>query len=263
MIVPLLRRVVLATVGAAVVAATAAPAAMPAAHPQHVSIERAAASTTAPGTPHAYELYQHAAATKPVQWLACRAISYRINPAGEPAGMTAVITSVMSSIGKQTGVGFVYAGATTHTFESTTFDRHTPTIYFAFTSRHQDAGQRFAWPGQIGVGGPAAAWYVTSSGGTFEAMTYGRVLLYTGFKGPKTGSGSTWQSLITHEVGHTLNLDHRTSDRDAMYPSLTGSSPGRFSTGEVTALKRSLRTQLLQLLGIRAALSPSTWRGRR
>ena len=240
--VPLLRRALLATLGVAVVAATAAPAAMPAARPQHVSIERAAASTTAANTPHAYELYRHAAPTKPVQWLACRAIAYRINPAGEPAGMTAVITSVMRSISRQTGVAFVDAGSTTHTFDSTTFDRHTPTIYFAFTGKHDVAGQHFAWPGQIGVGGPAAAWYVMSSGGAFEAMTYGRVLLYTGFKGARTGPGSTWQSLITHEVGHALNLDHRTSDRDAMYPSLSASSPGGFSAGEVTALKQALRT---------------------
>ena len=239
---PLLRRALLVTAGAAVVAATAAPAALPAGHPEHVSIERASVSTGSASTPHPYELYEHAAATKPVQWLACRAIAYRINPAGEPAGMTPVITSVMSSIGKQTGVAFVYAGTTTHTFDATTFDRHTPTIYFAFTGKHDVAGQHFAWPGQIGVGGPAAAWYVTSSGGTFEAMTYGRVLLYTGFKGTRTGSGSTWQSLITHEVGHVLNLDHRTSDRDAMYPSLTGNSPGRFSAGEVATLKHSLRT---------------------
>jgi len=240
---PLLRRALLATVGAAVIASAAAPAALPAARPEHVSIERASASAGSSSTPHTYELYQHAAAAKPVQWLACRAIAYRINPASEPTGMTPVIRSVMTSISKQTGVGFVYAGTTTHTFDSTAFDRRTPTIYFAFTGKHDVAGQHFAWPGQIGVGGPAAAWYVTSSGGsTFEAMTYGRVLLYTGFKGARTGPGSSWQSLITHEVGHALNLEHRTSDRDAMYPSLTGYSPGRFSAGEVTALKQSLRT---------------------
>jgi hypothetical protein len=239
--VPLLRRALLATLGVAVAAATAAPAALPAAHPEHISIERAAASTTAAGTPHTFELYRHNAATQPVQWLACEGLSYRINPAGEPAGMTAVIKSVMTSIGEQAGVTFTYAGTTAHTFGSTGFDHGSPTIYFSFTSKRDVAGQHFAWPGQIGVGGPAAAWYTTASGGTFEAMTYGRVLLYTGFKGPRTGAGSTWQSLITHEVGHTLNLDHRTSAHDAMYPSLSAGSPGRFSAAEVTALKQVLR----------------------
>jgi hypothetical protein len=72
-------------------------------------------------------------------------------------------------------------------------------------------------------------------------MTYGRVLLYTGFKGRVTGAGSTWQSLITHEVGHALNLDHRTTSTDAMYPSLSTTSPGRFSSAEVAALKSVLR----------------------
>lgn len=238
---PLLRRALVAGVGVVVAAATVAPAALPAAQPEHVSIERAAASTTASSTPHTYELYRHSASTKPVQWLACRAIAYRINTASEPAGMTDVVKSVMSSIGKQTGVTFAYAGTTSHSFDATTFDHHTPTIYIGFTSKHDAAGQHFAWPGQIGVGGPAAAWYSTSSGSTFEAMTYGRVLLYTGFKGKRTGAGSTWQSLITHEVGHALNLDHRTATGDAMYPSLSASSPGRFSTAEVTALKSVLK----------------------
>ncbi|MCU1472298.1 MAG: putative cell wall binding repeat 2-containing protein [Amnibacterium sp.] len=239
--VPLLRRVLLASLGVAVAAATAAPAALPAVQPEHVSIERAVASTTSATGPHTFELYRHGAATKPVQWLACRAIDYRINTASEPAGMTAVIRSVMTSIGKQTGATFTYGGATTHTFGSTGFDRSTPTIYFAFTAKQDVAGQHFAWPGQIGVGGPAAAWYSTSSGSTFEAMTYGRVLLYTGFKGRVTGAGSTWQSLITHEVGHALNLDHRTTASDAMYPSLSVASPGRFSSNEVAALKSVLR----------------------
>jgi hypothetical protein len=242
MMVPLLRRALLASLGVAVAAATAAPAALPRALPEHVSIERAAASTTSVTGPHTYELYRHGASTKPVQWLACRAIDYRINTAGEPAGMTAVIRSVMTSIGKQTGVAFSYGGTTTHGFGSTTFDHTNPTIYFAFTGKQDAAGQHFAWPGQIGVGGPAAAWYSTSVGGpTFEAMTYGRVLLYTGFKGRLTGAGSTWQSLITHEVGHALNLDHRTIRTDAMYPSLSEESPGRFSAAEVTALRSVLQ----------------------
>jgi hypothetical protein len=239
--VPLLRRALLASLGAAVAVATAAPAALPAARPEHVSIERAVASTTSSTAPHTYELYRHGTTTKPVRWLACRAIDYRINTAGEPAGMTAVIRSVMTSIGKQTGATFTYAGTTTHAFGSTSFDHTTPTIYFAFTGKQDVAGQHFAWPGQIGVGGPAAAWYTTASGGTFEAMTYGRVLFYTGFKGRLTGPGTTWQSLVTHEVGHALNLDHRTTPTDAMYPSLSQESPGRFSAAEVTALKSALQ----------------------
>jgi hypothetical protein len=240
--VPLLRRALLASLGVVVAAATAAPAALPAAAPEHVSIERAVASTTSPAGPHGFELYRHGASTKPVQWLACRPIAYRINPASEPAGMTGVIRSVMTSIGHQTGVTFTYGGTTTHSFDSTSFDRVTPTIYFAFTGKRDVSGQLFAWPGQIGVGGPAAAWYSTSPGPTaFEAMTYGRVLLYTGFKGRLTGAGNTWQSLVTHEVGHALNLDHRTAPTDAMYPSLSAESPGRFTAAEVTALKSVLQ----------------------
>ena len=80
--VPLLRRALLASLGVALAAATAAPAALPRAVPEHVSIERAVASTTSATGPHTYELYRHGASTKPVQWLACRPVQYRINTAG-------------------------------------------------------------------------------------------------------------------------------------------------------------------------------------
>lgn len=238
-----IRRALLAcAVGVSVSVAALAPAAVPAATPGHVAIERQAVSTSRAGTDRTYELYRHFAPTKPVQWLACKPIAYRINAAAEPKGMTAVIKRVMSSIGDQTGATFVYAGRTTRTFASQSFSRATPTIYFSFTSKHDVAGQHFAWPGEVGVGGPAAAWS-SSSKGIFETATYGRVLLYSGFHGPRTGKGASWQSLITHEVGHALNLDHRTSKSDAMYPSLTGTSPGRFSAAEVKALKIVLKRQ--------------------
>lgn len=237
-----LRRALIA-VGAGFAAAAGAGLAItlvPAAPAHRVVVERQAASTERAATEGTFELTRRGVRTSPVQWLACRPIAYRINPAGEPRGMTAVIKRVMTGIGQQTGSTFVYAGRTTRTFSSTSFSHSTPTIYFAFTARHDVAGQHFAWPGEVGVGGPAAGWTRDSSG-TFEAVTYGRVLLYTGFRGSRTGAGATWQSLITHEVGHALNLDHRSAKSDAMYPSLSARSPGRFASAEVTALKRVLK----------------------
>jgi hypothetical protein len=236
-----LRRALLAHGAAlAVAAAVLATGIVPAAAPHRVVVERQAASTERSATAGTYELTRRDALTRPVQWLACKPIAYRINSVDEPKGMTAVIEGVMTSIGRQTGTAFVYGGRTDRTFSARSFSRSTPTIYFAFTGRHDVAGQHFAWPGEVGVGGPAAAW-TRSSNRTFEAVTYGRVLLYTGFRGRRTGAGATWQSLITHEVGHALNLDHRPAKSDAMYPSLSEQSPGRFSAAEVTALKGVLK----------------------
>jgi hypothetical protein len=229
-----------ATLAAAAAVAPSAITSLTPAVPRHVAIERHAVSTQQTVAEHAYELHLQAAPAKPVQWLACRPIAYRINSSGEPKGMTALVKRVMASIGTQTGATFVYAGRTNHTFSTQSFSSTSPTIYISFTAKRNAYGQHFSWPGEVGVGGPAAAWLSTAHG-TFEAATYGRVLLYTGFHGPRTGAGATWQSLITHEVGHALNLDHRSSKHDAMYPSLTASSPGRFSRAEVTALHAVLK----------------------
>jgi hypothetical protein len=146
----------------------------------------------------------------------------------------------MAGIGAQLGVRFAYAGTTTHTFGSTAHAR-TPTIYLAFTKARRAAGVTFGWPGTIGLGGPVAEWR-SDANGSAELITYGRVLLSSRFTGALYGSGQTWQALITHEVGHALNLAHRASPTSVMHPALTAASPARFTAPEVAALKRVLRT---------------------
>lgn len=176
----------------------------------------------------------------PDQWMACRPIDYRINPADEPTGLTPVVRRTMTVVGEQLGVRFRYAGTTTRRFTDTTPAR-TPTIYLGFTKARTAAGATFGWPGTIGLGGPIAEWRSTSTGPA-ERITAARVLLSSRFTGPKYGAGQTWQALVTHEVGHALNLAHRSTRTAAMYPSLTTDSPARFTPSEVAALKRVLRT---------------------
>lgn len=231
-----LRRLVTAVSLVVAVAGGAAPAAVPrtSAAVEAVGVETSATSSASP-----YELTSERTG-KPLRWLACRPIEYRINPSGEPAGMTAVVRGVMATIGKQTGTRFRYAGPTTHRFTSTGH-ADVPTIYLQFTAKRHLAGQTFGWPGQIGAGGPAGAWYEAGDR-RVEAVVYGRVLLSTRFEGPREGSGATWRSLIMHEVGHALNLQHRPAATDVMHATLTDRSPGRFSPGEVRALRRVLQT---------------------
>jgi hypothetical protein len=160
-----------------------------------------------------------------------------------PAGMVRTVKASMAVLAAQTGVRFRYAGRTTHTFAATTH-ASTPTIYFAFTAKRRAAGQVFggADGGEIGVGGPAASWSGDATGRTFEAVTYGRVLLSTRFRAPRTGPGATWQALILHEVGHALNLAHRGGPASVMHPMLTADSPARYTAAEVSALHRVLQT---------------------
>lgn len=224
---------VIALAGSAL-APSAAPAATTSAPLAAVS------STTSASRSHTFELTRAEHPTAPVHWLACKPIEYRVNTAHMPKRMIPVVQSVFRSIQHQTGARFRYAGHTTHGFSSS---KHagTPTIYLAFTDRTHVAGQDFSWPGQIGVGGPAAAWYLTSKGTRFESITYGRVLLSTKFRGPRTGGGASWRSLIMHEVGHALNLEHRAPATDVMHASLTDRSPSKFSASEVKALNRVLQ----------------------
>lgn len=185
-----------------------------------------------------YEVLRPDGSGRPDQWPACRPILYRVNPKDEPAGLGAVVRTTMATLGAQLGVRFTNGGPTTRSFGSLAHPG-TPTITIGFTRAASAAGVRLGWPGTIGLGGPIAEWWPSTG---VERITAGRVLLSTRFSGPLYGRGQTWQALLTHEIGHTLNLAHRSSPRDAMAPALTPTSPTRFAAGEVRALKAVLRT---------------------
>jgi hypothetical protein len=233
-----LRHLTAAAAVLALAAVAVAPAAVPREHAAPASAARTASTKATDGR---FELPSTVDPSKPMRWLACKPIEYRINPTDMPAGMTGTVQHAMRLIARQTGVPFRYAGRTSHTFPSTAHAR-TPTIYLAFTSRARDAGQTFGGSGgEIGVGGPAAAWY-SSSGRTVEAITYGRVLLSSRFAGARTGGGVSWQALLLHEVGHALNLAHSDDPASVMHPALTRATPGRYTPAEVRALRQVLQT---------------------
>jgi hypothetical protein len=229
-------------IAAAAVLALAVLAVAPAAIPPERAAPAAAVATTA-GRPAdgRFELASTIDPSKPMRWLACRPIEYRINTADMPAGMVATVEQAMGVLARQTGARFRYAGRTSHTFSSTAHAA-TPTIYIAFTAKTHDSGQTFGGAGgEVGVGGPAGAWY-TSGGHTVEAITYGRVLLSSRFTGARVGGGLGWQALVLHEVGHALNLAHRGGSATIMHPTLTASTPARYTPAEVHALKQVLQT---------------------
>lgn len=217
-----------------------APAAIP---PERAAPSAAAATAAARAADGRFELPSTVDPSKPMRWPACKPIEYRINPTDMPKGMTATVEHAMGVLARQTGVRFRYAGRTSHTFSSTTH-ASTPTITIAFTKQSHAAGQTFGGAGgEVGVGGPVGAW-TTSEGRTVEAITSGRVLLWSRFAGSRTGAGVGvgWQALVLHEVGHALNLAHRGGEASIMHPTLTASTPGRYTAAEVRALKQVLQT---------------------
>jgi hypothetical protein len=192
-----------------------------------------------------YLSYQQGDPSKPIQWLDCKPIQYRINTAHMPSGMTRVVKRVFAIIHQQTGGVFHYAGHTTHRFGSESHSATRPTIYISFTRSHYAGGHYLSQPGTVGWGGPRpVAWSgLTATGATWRlaAETYGELVLYAPAHLKRYGGGRSWQALILHEVGHTLDLAHRTSTRDVMYPALRADGPGTFSRTEVKRLRAVLK----------------------
>ena len=201
------------------------------------SAERSGSGVPASGT-GVYEVLRPDGSGRPGQWPACRPILYRVNPKDQPAGLGAVVRTTMATLGAELGVRFRDGGRTARSFGSTAHPA-APTITITFTKAASVDGVPLGWPGTIGLGGPIAEWRPSAG---VERITAGRVLLSTRFSGPLYGPGQTWQALLTHEIGHALNLAHRSSPNDAMAPALTATSPVRFSAAEVRALRAVLRT---------------------
>jgi hypothetical protein len=202
-------------------------------------VETASAATSS------YEVWYGGHPSKPVRWLACRPIDYRVNSAHMPTGMLPVVKRVFSIIHTQTGASFRYAGTTARRWHSSSHSVTHPTIYLSFSAKHSAAGYRMSWPGTVGWGGPQTGSEagLTSTGGTWKllAATYGDVVLYAPAHLKRYGGGLSWQAVILHEVGHALNLAHRSSTRAVMYPYLRTDGPGRFSAIEVKRLRSVLQ----------------------
>jgi hypothetical protein len=166
-----------------------------------------------------YEVIYSGHPNKPVQWLACRPIDYRINTVSMPGTLIPVIKRVFATIHKQTGVIFHYAGKTPHRYGSSLHSHTTPTIYVTFTRKHNAHGTTLSRYGHWGVGSVYTAYGWDKTRRRWQASaTYGDLALYAPLHIPRYGKGQTWQSIITHEVGHTLNLQHRATPGQVMYP---------------------------------------------
>jgi hypothetical protein len=163
-----------------------------------------------------------------------------------PSGVLPVVKRVFAIIHSQTGGTFHFAGYTTRRWQSTTHSVTRPTIYISFSASHNASGYSMSQTSYIGWGQilTNSRAGVTAQGTTWSLMaaTHGDVVLYApAHLAKRFGGGDSWQALILHEVGHALDLAHRSSSADIMYPRLRVNGPGRFSPTEVKRLRAVLK----------------------
>jgi hypothetical protein len=214
----------------------------------------ATASTTTPTYQLTYGFDAFSGLTKVARWSPCtvingvrrtHVISYKVHAAGVASRVT-LVKNAMARVANATGLHFHYAGTTSYI----------PRGKLSGTSLLLDAARQrsatkvqlvvaWAWRGtgtghsnlltgdEAGVGSISWASSHTSQlriGDAAVVMRRG-VHLKPGFT-----SGGSVGTLLLHELGHAMGLQHVSYRREVMYPVVGSVSPAGYTVGDRTGL---------------------------
>jgi matrixin len=170
----------------------------------------------------------------PVRWDPCRPVHYVVRPAGAPPTGPAALAAALARVSRLTGLRFVADGPTSETprehrptMDPARYgDRWSP-VLVAWT----DPAEYPPMAGYAGLGGPDA---VSGSAPGSRRFVTGVVLLNR----DHLTTVSAWpdgparvESIILHELGHLLGLDHVDDPAQLMYRQPVP-HPGWFGAGD-------------------------------
>jgi hypothetical protein len=182
----------------------------------------------APASPAAFEfIATQDEGDAPVTWDPCRPIRYVVNPAGAPPGADALVDEAIARASAATGLVFVNEGTTDEPWKKDR-DPYQPDRY-----GEKWAPALIAWSNETevpglagyiaGLGGPTARSVPGDAAGTM-AYVSGQVVLDASDLGVaigQPGGADGVRSVIQHEVGHMVGLDHVADPTQLMFSEST------------------------------------------
>ena len=175
----------------------------------------------------------------PVRWDPCTPIHWQFTPGGGPRGGFGVVARAVDRVAAVTGTRWVFDGivgsAPATGWLPDAPDASRPVLIGWSDAAHSDLlnGQ----PSQV-LGVTRTAWFGTDDnrGHRAAAMRAAVIALDNTDRLPLTGAAS-WRSVVLHELGHTMDLDHVADGRQLMAAVL---SPGAvdYAAGDLAGLNQ-------------------------
>jgi hypothetical protein len=190
-----------------------------------------------------------------LRWDPCQRITFKVNPryaASTTRGRTAAVADVRGAVRRlhrATGFRFRFEGRTRHIPRDTSagwYDRLPNTEVVVAWVRQDRAGARsnkLSRAGSGWVAGTGGYSYYTGkrNGRNIARIGRGFVVLDAGQRRlfrPGFGSGSRRGSLLLHELGHVMGLEHVRATSELMYPTILRRVRSSYRSGDRAGLAR-------------------------
>src|SRR3954465_5585828 len=216
----------------------------------------AKASTLTPTYQLTYGFDAYSGLTKVARWSPCtvingvrrtHVISYKVHAAGVPSRVT-LVKNAMARVANATGLRFHYSGTTSYI----------PRGKLAGTSLLLDAARQrsttkaqlvIAWAyGGTGAGrsnllagtdaGAGSISWASSRSSQLRIGDAAVVMRRGVHLKPGFTAGGSVGTLLLHELGHTMGLQHVSYRREVMYPVVSSVSPGGYTFADRTGLSK-------------------------
>ena len=214
----------------------------------------ASASTSTPTYQLTYGFDAYTGLTKVARWAPCtvingvrrtHVINYKVHTAGVASRVT-LVKHAMARVANATGLQFHYAGTTSYIPQGKS--NGTSMLLDAARQRKATKAQlviAWAWGGtgtgrsnllKLGEAGVGSISWASSSTSQLRIGDAGVVMrrgvhLLSGFV-----SGGSVGTLLLHELGHAMGLQHVSYQHEVMYPVVSSLSAGGYTTGDKTGL---------------------------